>query len=361
VSAEPAARIHELARIAAGHPTLVRALTSVRPGEIQAAVRDVPAFKASLDAYLDKFGDRMVNELKLESLTLHDDPLPLLRSVGAAAQLIIDGAGGDRSAAPGERLRQAARARVDAALARRPMRRLLFRWVLRHARATVRERENLRLERTRLFARVRRIFIEIGRRFHAEGLLAQPRDVFYLEVDEILGAIDGRATSRDLRALVALRRREFDGYAAEPAPPSRFETRGLDQRVTAVEEIRAPEVAADGARRGLGCSPGRVRGPVRVVTDPYALNLEARAILVAEHTDPGWITVFPSARALLVERGSLLSHAAIVARELGIPAVVSVPGLTRWLRDGDVVEVDGAAGTIQRIEAQEAGRAQRSR
>jgi pyruvate,water dikinase len=72
-------------------------------------------------------------------------------------------------------------------------------------------------------------------------------------------------------------------------------------------------------------------------------------ILVAEHTDPGWIMVFPSAIGVLVERGSLLSHAAIVARELGIPAVVSVPGLTRWLHDEDWVEMDGATGAIRRL------------
>ena len=71
-------------------------------------------------------------------------------------------------------------------------------------------------------------------------------------------------------------------------------------------------------------------------------------ILVARHTDPGWIMVFPSARGVLVERGSLLSHAAIVARELGIPAVVSLPGLTKWLKDGDVVEMDGSTGIIRR-------------
>jgi rifampicin phosphotransferase len=92
-----------------------------------------------------------------------------------------------------------------------------------------------------------------------------------------------------------------------------------------------------------------VRGPVRIVTDPTTADLAPGAILVAEHTDPGWIMVFPSARGVLVERGSLLSHAAIVARELGIPAVVSLPGITRWLADGDWVEMDGAAGIVRRM------------
>jgi pyruvate,water dikinase len=78
-------------------------------------------------------------------------------------------------------------------------------------------------------------------------------------------------------------------------------------------------------------------------------------ILVAERTDPGWVMLFPAASGLLVERGSLLSHSAIVARELGIPAVVSIAGLTRWLATGDMVEMDGRAGTVRRI-ASDAGR-----
>jgi len=85
------------------------------------------------------------------------------------------------------------------------------------------------------------------------------------------------------------------------------------------------------------------------VFDPREVTLERQTILVAEHTDPGWILIFPSALGLLVERGSLLSHAAIVARELGIPAVVSLPGLTRWLRDGDWVEIDGSSGIVRKL------------
>ena len=92
-----------------------------------------------------------------------------------------------------------------------------------------------------------------------------------------------------------------------------------------------------------------MRGKACVVRDPRHAQLTAGCILVADHTDPGWIMLFPSASGLLVERGSLLSHSAIVARELGIPAVISLPGLLDWLHDGDEVELDGAAGTVRRL------------
>ncbi|WP_448602933.1 PEP-utilizing enzyme, partial [Thermoleptolyngbya sp.] len=101
--------------------------------------------------------------------------------------------------------------------------------------------------------------------------------------------------------------------------------------------------------QGLGCCPGIVRAPVQVITDPKTAVLTPGCILVAERTDPGWIMLFPAAAGVLVERGSLLSHAAIVAREMGIPAIVSIPGVTHALQTGDWVEMNGSAGTILRV------------
>jgi pyruvate,water dikinase len=318
--------------------------------EIRAALDGHGEFVDHYQAYLLKFGDRTVNELKLESATLHDDPLPLFRAVGSLAHQLASG--GDAAAASGssaDRLRIESRRRVRESLGGHPFRRIAFNWVLRHAQRRVRDRENLRLERTRLFGRVRRIFLEVGRRLQAVELLGHERDIFYLEVDEVLAFADGRSTTADLRGLATLRKREFRDYAEGPAPDDRFEARGTVYQGHDYRRKEEPAPQAGDERTGLGCSPGVVRGPVRIVLDPTTADLDHRAILVAEHTDPGWIMVFPSARGVLVERGSLLSHAAIVARELGIPAIVSLPGLTRWLRDEDWVEMDGATGVVRRI------------
>ncbi len=89
---------------------------------------------------------------------------------------------------------------------------------------------------------------------------------------------------------------------------------------------------------------------MRVVTDPRDASLSPDEILVAERTDPGWITLFATAKGLIVEQGSLLSHAAIVSREMGLPTVVSLPDVTEQLADGDRVEVDGQDGTVRRID-----------
>ena len=101
--------------------------------------------------------------------------------------------------------------------------------------------------------------------------------------------------------------------------------------------------------KGIGASPGKVTGKVRIITNPANAKLEHGEILVAEYTDPGWIMLFPAASGILVERGSLLSHSAIVSRELGIPAIVGITGLTNALKDGDEVELDGTTGKIKKI------------
>jgi len=353
VSAEPADRMREMAGVAAGSPDFVTLLCDASPDSILEEMEQAPEFKRLYRDYLDKFGERCPGELKLESPTLHDDPLLLLRSVGQISRNRQSSESSHPSGIEGA-ARRNAEERVRAALTWRPVRRVAFRWVLRYARARVRDRENLRFERTRVFGRIRRIFVEIGKRFHALDLLETPRDIFYLEVDEILGFIEGTATSTNLKGLVALRKTEYAGYHESEAPPDRFETRGIVHHgdLLCVERIGLGGVT-ESERKGIGCCPGVARGPVRVITDPRNAKLLNGEILVAERTDPGWVMLFPSASGLLVERGSLLSHSAIVAREMGIPSIVSIAGVTRWLKDGDWVELDGSSGVVRRVEPAE--------
>ena len=341
ISAEPAKRVEQMAALARPHAGLIKILQE------NSSFSGYPEFSAAYQEYLSKFGDRCMEELKLESATLHDDPSSLLRAVAQLA------ARAPRVAENVEaRLRAQAEGKVAAALAGRPVKRVVFDWVLRNARARVRDRENLRFERTRLFGRVRRIFVEIGKRLAAGGRLQEPRDVFHLEVEEILGYIEGTATSTDLAALAAARRAEFARYREMPAPADRFETRGAVHQGNAFSSPAKEEPISSGETvKGIGCCPGIVRAKLRVVRDPKNAALEDGEILVAERTDPGWIMLFPVCSGLLVERGSLLSHSAIVAREMGIPAIVSIPALMGWARDGEWVEMDGATGVARKIPA----------
>jgi rifampicin phosphotransferase len=348
ISAEPAKRVRQLAALAARTPAAVELLCTGSLRAINRWVESAPEFRAAYQAYLDKFGDRCLEELKLESRTLHDEPLTLLRSVGQFARRF--GVDGGPESGTEARLRAAAEGRVADLLRGRPLRRAVFGWVLRHARARVRDRENLRFERTRLFGRVRRIFIELGRRLHASGRLVDPRDVFYLTVEETLGFVEGATATRNVAALVALRQQEFAGYRdAAAAPSDRFATRGAVHLGNTFRSEAAAAVVADSdSLKGTGCCPGIVRGRARVILDPRNAEIVAGEILVAPRTDPGWIMLFPSAAGLLVEHGSLLSHSAIVAREMGIPAIVSISGVTTWIKTGDWVELDGGTGIVRK-------------
>ncbi|MBD2071279.1 phosphoenolpyruvate synthase [Leptolyngbya sp. FACHB-671] len=351
ISAEPAHRVQQLAAIATQDQTFVQLLCTGSLEQILPQIELIPAFHQPYQEYLQKFGDRCLEELKLESPTLYDDPLVLLRSVGQLAQ-------SQTQSFPFQRefkelnattsLRQQAEATVKQSLQGHPLRRLIFSWVLKNARERVRDRENLRFERTRLFGRTRQVFVELGKRFYGQDALSSPRDIFYLELNEILSFIDGTATCTDLKGLVALRQAEFARYRQLPAPGDRFETHGIVYQ-NSFHPKAAVKPASGDSLKGTGCCPGIVRAPVQVITDPRQATLRQGSILVAERTDPGWIMLFPAAAGLLVERGSLLSHSAIVAREMGIPAIVSIPQVTQWLKDGDWVEMDGSTGIVRRI------------
>jgi pyruvate,water dikinase len=109
----------------------------------------------------------------------------------------------------------------------------------------------------------------------------------------------------------------------------------------------APAEQTDEVLTGIGASAGVVEGPVRVVTDPSFADVEPGEVLVAPTTDPSWASIMFVSAALVVDIGSALSHAAVVARELGLPCVVNTRTGTRALRDGDIVRVDGSAGTVE--------------
>lgn len=349
ISAEPAKRIKRMAELARESPAILAALQLDTLAEIELKLKDHSTFAQAYRDYLEKFGDRCLEELKLESATLHDDPLMLLRSIARLSERPATTNSPNTDA-----LLTEAQKRVAAAMEGHPIRRRIFDFIIRQTRDRVRDRENLRFERTRVFGRVRKIFVELGKRLHGLGVLDEPRDIFYLQTEESMGFVEGTAVTTNLRELAALRRKEFDTYLAK-SPAGRFETRGVvyvGHAFQAKAGATAPPPQGE-ERKGIGCCPGIVRGRARVILDPRHAHIEPGEILVAPRTDPGWIMLFPSAAGLLVEHGSLLSHSAIVAREMGIPAVVSVTGLTQWLQTGDLVELDGSTGRIVRLELSE--------
>jgi pyruvate,water dikinase len=350
-STEPTKMLLGLAARARSEPELREILLSRSPEELVTAVQEDPRFRdfaAEIRRYLDLYGFRGVNELKLEEPSVKDRPAfvyQILRNylTGDPAALDVS-AMGERE----QRIRREAEARAFAVI-RSPLRRAVFRRVLNNARLGVKNRENMRFARTRIYGLLREVLRAVGEQLAAEGILDAAPDIFHLTLDEVWDYVRGRAVTTNLRGLVALRREEFDGYRQEVDrfPADRFETWGLPYHRNAYRGRPKPAaVGADGVLRGVGCSPGVVTKAVKVVRTPSEDARLDGEILVAERTDPGWVPLYPSVSGLLIERGSILSHSAIVAREMGIPTIVGIPGLLETLATGTVVTMDGGAGTV---------------
>ena len=157
-----------------------------------------------------------------------------------------------------------------------------------------------------------------------------------------------------------LRKKQFEGYRKTSQPPDRFFSQGaaglnfLYPQVLADQDLLVgEETLSDDPNVLLGtpCSPGIVEGVVRVVREAEDAEGLQGEIMVSERTDPGWVPLFPSTSGLLIERGSLLSHSAVVARELGIPTIVGVQGgLMKRLKTGMKVRMDAGKGEIRILE-----------
>jgi pyruvate,water dikinase len=332
----PALALRELAEVArrdfAPLLPLLQAPGAATPAEV---ARLAPGFHQQVQAYIARYGDRTIGELKLETETMRTNELLFYKYLQSC---LMAPASEPASAVAGSLATQAA-AELAARLAHGGRARARRVWAsLAELRAAVARREALRLERTRLFGMYRAAYRELGQRLAQAGTLAAPLDVFYLTETEIQSAV--RQGGAHWASLVANRQAEFDAYRLAPAPAGRLCSPGRPA---------APAALPTGALGGTGCYPGEVRGEVVVITDPTQADISAvhGRIVAALRTDPGWAALFPGCRAVLIERGSALSHSVIVLRELGIPTIINIPGLTQRLHTGQHVRVDGRTGEIE--------------
>lgn len=183
---------------------------------------------------------------------------------------------------------------------------------------------------------LRRCHLEFGRRLVAGGRLEAADDIEYLGVDEVEAIFAGRGPT-----LQTVARRRQINREANQSPP-------LPQVWTGLPPAISAEAAGEQIE-GWSASPGRYEGLARVVHSPASTEFARGEVLVAATTDASWTPLFMAAGAIVVEQGGPLSHAAIVARELGVPTVVNVPGLiARLEREGGTAQVvvDGTAGVV---------------
>ena len=297
---------------------------------------------SGLGHYLEQFGDRCLEELKLESVCFRDDPQSLLRLISTYASSDIDLEKLDEH-------RFETRARATACLRTamhgHPIRRLLIGWILSLARRSIRYRESSRLDRARAFGLVRTIFCSLGKNLADEGALDEPGDVFYLTVEEVLGFVTGVSVNTSLQGLVVERKADRERHQTF-VPAERIRTQGTVRANVVPPKLRTTASHKNGTLIGTGCSAGIVTAEAVLVRTPADAGDVHGKVLIAEMTDPGWVFLMVSAAGLVVEKGSLLSHTAIIGRELGVPTVVGVEGATELIQNGQVIQVNGQTGEI---------------
>jgi pyruvate,water dikinase len=348
-SIAPTVALMEIARDVRASPELAAKVSSAPPGErVEIVCAHSSRLASQMRSYVDRYGDRVIGELKLETPSAREDPSFL----GEVLVGYLNQPGIDPDMLERTERESARRAELALCAAVRPWQRPIVRRELSFARRGIAARERLRLRRTVGFGYVRDFYNVVGHRLHEAGILAHPRDVFYLTAGEVEGFLTGSSVSVGLGALAALREAEFRTYL-DRETPDRMRTVGspyLSARYLD-DEADGEALPEDGRLlRGLGCCAGVVEARVRLVIDPQTVTSLDGDVLCTVRTDPGWTPLFPTAGALVIERGSTLSHSAVVARELGIPTVVGVPQVTRILTDGERVRVDGTTGEILRLD-----------
>jgi pyruvate,water dikinase len=219
-----------------------------------------------------------------------------------------------------------------------PGRRLLLGAIYRRARRFRSLRDRAGDNYTYGYGQFRPIFREIGRRLVQHGVLDATDDIFYLTWDEVRSFATGSGTEAAARALVTQRREEMQTASQYNVPEIIFG-----------DEPPPPETisAARSSLSGMPTSRGYFRGPVRVVLAPSDFDrVEPGAAVAIPYSDVSWTPLIARAGAVISESGGMLSHSAIVAREYGLPAVLSVDGACTILRDGAIVTVDGFRGMV---------------
>jgi pyruvate,water dikinase len=341
-STEALALLHALGAWVSARPQLQALLQAGRDAELAAALDGKG--RALWQTFLQEFGGRCYQELLLTTPTFEERP-------ELAWQLVRGSIGALDPAA-----REAAAAQARERLTRELLdqlprwKRPLFARLVRAAQRAIAAREQVRLCQGLLYGEIRRAALAVGSGLTERGRLERPEDVFQLEHGEVERLLRGRFLYPETIPALIRGRREAaeEANADQRRLPSCFVTaEGAEYE----DRSEAPAPSAGRAIRGVGVSPGSATGQVRVIVDPVrqAGQLRPGDVLVASATDPGWTPLFLIAGAAVVERGGMLSHAAIVAREVGIPLVVDVARATQALRDGQRVRVDGGSGLVEAV------------
>ncbi|HKS00487.1 MAG TPA: PEP/pyruvate-binding domain-containing protein [Arthrobacter sp.] len=308
-------------------------------------------WRSRLQRHLDRYGHAVYN-LDFVNPVPADDPSALLETL----KYFVRGQGKDphqRQQLSADRREELARL-ISARLG--PRRRAVFRRLLGWAQTAAPVREDALADVGLAWPLMRRMLLELGERLTASGVVAAPADIFWLRLDELRNAIDfglaapGAAitgTDRPARAeAVEQRKMLWRGQRKAAAPQLLPESRWMERAFGSMMPARTVQQAGD-IITGVGACSGQVRAPARLLHGPDDFgSMQPGEVLVARMTTPAWTPLFAMASGVVTDVGGPLSHSSIVAREYGIPAVLGTGVATQRVSSGQLVKVDGDAGTV---------------
>lgn len=272
---------------------------------------DSEKFREHFNDYISLYGDRVLNELKLETKTYRTNPELLLDYLKQIKSIEIN--------------------HSKEIIERNP--------IVKRAKIGIYNREVSRMNRTRIFGLTREIFLKIGEIFESQNKLANQRDIFYLFEDEIK---ENRNTYQDL---ISYRKIEYENYEKLPEY-SRLVYN--DKIINKTNYNCQLSLFNNNELFGIASSIGKITGEVLVIDNANTCIDTTNKILVTKTTDPGWAFLIKNCLGIIAEHGSMLSHTAIITRELGKPSIVNVKDVTSLLKTGDIVTMDAYKGIIRK-------------
>ena len=291
--------------------------------------------------YIYLYGARVMDELKLETVTLFEDSTFLMEMIKNYLTLDSFEVKTKTDSSKNELLSHFGF-----------FGKIKVRILVAITKYFIRNRESLRLRRTYIYSIIRSIYLRAGLNLSKEGIIDSSREVFYLTKDELTNIMrGGNYDISEIKDLIDRRKEEYYKNK-DKVTYERMHFYGEVSSENALPVYSQQECFKSDVLRGVAGGGRVVEGKVKLVENPEGADVTGY-ILMAKRTDPGWTVLFPMAEAIIIERGSILSHSAVVAREMGLTLVAGIRGLTNKVKEGMTVRVDGINGTVEIIEDEE--------
>ena len=290
-------------------------------------------YNEKYNQYIEKYGDRNLEELKLESLTFRTNPELLENKI-------------QEYRADMDKLKQTYINMNASDKATDIKEDIITKHIIKKCMVGIKNREISRLNRSRIFGMVRCMLLRLGEIYKIQGLIENERDIFYLSLEEVIKLAN---TKNNMTDIINRRKEDYKLFQCIPAYTRIiFMDHEFDKHHTNINMNEFYNNVDE--LRGIPCSNGKVRGEALVITNVNDVKDVKDKILITKMTDPGWVFLLATAKGITAEKGSLLSHTAIISRELKIPSIVGVDNLLNTIRSGDEIEMDGSTGIIRIIE-----------